>query len=81
VNALPASKAGSASKRNKGEKKAFISVWDVDTWKLIRTRTVSKRPVTSFDISPDGKLLALGGSDLSITIFDAENVQVSLWPR
>lgn len=79
VNALPsAGAAGSASRRNKGgERKAFISVWDVDTWKLIRTRTVAKKPVTSFDVSPDGKLLALGGSDLSITIFDAETVQVS----
>ncbi|KAK9894982.1 WD40 repeat-like protein [Cystobasidium minutum MCA 4210] len=76
VNALPSgSAAGSASRRNKGERKAFISVWDVDTWKLIRTRTVAKKPVTSFDVSPDGKLLALGGSDLSITIFDAETVQ------
>jgi prolactin regulatory element-binding protein len=80
VNATPP-KSTTANRRNKGgERKAFISVWDIDTWKLIRTRTVAKKPVTSFDVSPNGKLLALGGSDLSITVFDAETVQVSLRP-
>jgi len=80
VNATPP-KSTTTNRRNGkgGERKAFISVWDIDTWKLIRTRTVAKKPVTSFDVSPNGKLLALGGSDLSITVFDAETVQVGLW--
>lgn len=78
VNATPQSaSAGPRKKRKNDEKKAFISVWDVDSWSLIKTRTVSRKPVTSFDVSSNGKLLAIGGADLSVSIFDAESVRVS----
>jgi len=66
---------GSRKARRNIEKKAFISVWDTDSWSLIKTRTVSRKPVTSFDVSPDGRLLAIGGADLSVSIFDAETVR------
>ena len=83
VNASPESTSGSSGKRgNRGrgynvDKKSFVSVWDTQSWSLIKTRTVAKRPVTSFDISPNGKMLAIGGADLSVSIFEAENIRVS----
>ncbi|CAD6583813.1 MAG: hypothetical protein CYPHOPRED_002500 [Cyphobasidiales sp. Tagirdzhanova-0007] len=81
VNASPESTSGSSGKRgNRGrgynvDKKSFVSVWDTQSWSLIKTRTVAKRPVTSFDISPNGKMLAIGGADLSVSIFEAENIR------
>ncbi|GAA6053269.1 hypothetical protein JCM3770_002687 [Rhodotorula araucariae] len=68
VNAAP---AGRVRKPPAGSKKAFVSLWDARAWKLLKTRTVSQKPVTAFDVSDDGTLLAYGSSDLSVGILDA----------
>ncbi|POY72890.1 hypothetical protein BMF94_4051 [Rhodotorula taiwanensis] len=68
VNAAP---SGSVRKPPAGSKKAFVSLWDARAWRLLKTRTVSQKPVTAFDVSDDGTLLAYGSSDLSIGILDA----------
>ncbi|KPV72073.1 uncharacterized protein RHOBADRAFT_56201 [Rhodotorula graminis WP1] len=68
VNASP---AGNVRKPPAGSKKAFVSLWDTRAWKLLKTRTVSQKPVTAFDVSEDGTLLAYGSSDLSVGILDA----------
>ncbi|GAA5875773.1 hypothetical protein JCM3774_006453 [Rhodotorula dairenensis] len=68
VNAAP---SGSVRKAPAGSKKAFVSLWDARAWKLLKTRTVSQKPVTAFDVSDDGTLLAYGSSDLSVGILDA----------
>lgn len=68
VNAAP---SGSVRKPPAGSKKAFVSLWDAKAWRLLKTRTVSQKPVTAFDVSDDGSLLAYGSSDLSIGILDA----------
>ncbi|GJN93754.1 hypothetical protein Rhopal_006811-T1 [Rhodotorula paludigena] len=68
VNASP---AGKVRKPPAGSKKAFVSLWDARAWKLLKTRTVSQKPVTAFDVSDDGTLLAYGSSDLSVGILDA----------
>lgn len=47
VNASPAVRS---RKAGKGEKKSFVSMWDTKTWKLIKTKTVSQKPVTAFDV-------------------------------
>lgn len=81
VNALPSSSGGSRQRGSgggkKGEKKAFLSVWDTQSWSLVRTRTIARKPVTSFDVSSCGRYVAIGGSDLSVTVFDAANIRVS----
>ncbi|KAK4051472.1 hypothetical protein OIO90_004686 [Microbotryomycetes sp. JL221] len=72
VNAAPAVRT---RKPAAGDKKSFVSMWDTKTWKLVKTRTVSQKPVTAFDISDDGSLLAYGSSDLSVGILDASTLR------
>lgn len=71
VNAAPAGGKGPKAKI----RKSFVTAWDADTWDLIETRHVSDRPVTVFDVSPDGKFLAYGSSDLSIGVLDATTLR------
>ncbi|EST06005.1 Anaphase-promoting complex subunit 4, WD40 domain protein [Kalmanozyma brasiliensis GHG001] len=71
VNAAPAGGRGPKAKI----RKSFVTAWDADTWDLIETRHVSDRPVTVFDVSPDGKFLAYGSSDLSIGVLDAKTLR------
>lgn len=47
VNASPAVRS---RKPGPGEKKSFVSLWDTNTWTLKKTRTVSQKPVTAFDV-------------------------------
>ncbi|KAM0786170.1 hypothetical protein ACM66B_006977 [Microbotryomycetes sp. NB124-2] len=72
VNATPAVRT---RKPAAGDKKSFVSMWDTKTWKLVKTRTVSQKPVTAFDVSDDGSLLAYGSSDLSVGILDATTLR------
>ena len=71
VNAAPACGKGPKAKI----RKSFVTAWDADTWDLIETRHVSDRPVTVFDVSPDGNFLAYGSSDLSIGVLDAKTLR------
>lgn len=47
VNATP--KPGAKAKPS--DRKSFVSQWDGKTWKLIKTRAISQRPLTAFEIS------------------------------
>ncbi|EPQ30935.1 uncharacterized protein PFL1_01833 [Pseudozyma flocculosa PF-1] len=71
VNAAPAGGRGPKAKI----RKSFVTAWDADSWDLIETRHVSDRPVTVFDVSPDGRLLAYGSSDLSVGVLDAKTLR------
>ncbi|SCV73170.1 BQ2448_7095 [Microbotryum intermedium] len=68
-------------KPGKNDKKSFVSVWDAKEWKLKKTRTVSMKPITAFDISvvidasADGTMLAYGSSDLSVGVLDAQTLR------
>ncbi|THH33643.1 hypothetical protein EUX98_g502 [Antrodiella citrinella] len=66
VNTVAAKKA----KKN-APKRAYICRWDVDNWKLKKYRKVSDRPLTCFDVSPNGSALAFGSSDYTVGIVDA----------
>ncbi|WWC66884.1 uncharacterized protein I206_100791 [Kwoniella pini CBS 10737] len=56
----------SSPKDSKGE--------DLGKWDVIARREVGTKPVTVFDVSDDGKLLAYGCSDLSIGILDSKTL-------
>ncbi|GAA6036174.1 hypothetical protein JCM8097_006815 [Rhodosporidiobolus ruineniae] len=56
-------------------KKAFVSLWDAQSWTLLKTRTVCQKPVTVFEVSEDGERLAYGGSDLSVGVLDARTLR------
>ncbi|RHZ45448.1 hypothetical protein Glove_674g5 [Diversispora epigaea] len=58
--------------------KSFIVKWDAVTLERILTKVVSKKPITSFAISDDGNLLALGCSDQSLKICDANTLRILL---
>ncbi|OCF38627.1 prolactin regulatory element-binding protein [Kwoniella heveanensis CBS 569] len=47
---------------------------DVGKWDVVARREVGGKPVTVFDASADGKLLAYGCSDLSIGILDSKTL-------
>ncbi|KAI0676981.1 WD40 repeat-like protein [Trametes maxima] len=52
-------------------RRAFVCKWDTETWQVTKLRQISDRQVTCFDVSPDGKLLAFGSSDLTVGVLDA----------
>ncbi|CAN6477696.1 unnamed protein product [Victoria cruziana] len=54
----------------KGEH-AYILTWDTGSWKRITEKRIVQNPVSAFNISPDGKLLAVGTAEGDILIADA----------
>ncbi|KAL1946583.1 hypothetical protein VTO73DRAFT_14687 [Trametes versicolor] len=66
VNTVPPRTRTKSSPR-----RAFLCKWDTETWKVTFKRKISDRQVTCFDISPDGKLIAFGSSDLTVGVVDA----------
>jgi WD40 repeat protein len=50
-----------------------ITYWDVDTGRKLRTTDQNGYGVFSLSISSDGKLLAVGGEDLSSTLWDVDS--------
>ncbi|GAA6022321.1 hypothetical protein JCM10207_003284 [Rhodosporidiobolus poonsookiae] len=80
VNAAPLIPSSLSQKQRKAfekkaPKKAFVSLWDTATWTLVKTRTVCQKPVTCFEVSDDGELLAYGGSDLSVGVISARTLR------
>ncbi|KAE9410285.1 WD40 repeat-like protein [Gymnopus androsaceus JB14] len=65
-NTIPTRSRGKATPRQ-----AYVSKWNIDTWAVEKTRKVGDRGLTCFAISPDGKLLGCGSSDLAIGLLDA----------
>lgn len=47
-----------------------MRLWCVTSGKLVRVFSDCKQPVTSIAFSPDGKMLAAGGEETKIRIFD-----------
>lgn len=44
------------------------------TWRLANKREVANKPITVFDVSPNGRLVSFGSSDLSIGMLDAHTL-------
>ncbi|KAJ3803058.1 WD40 repeat-like protein [Lentinula aff. detonsa] len=66
VNTVP-----SRSRGKSGPRQAHVSKWNTENWTVEKTRKVGDRGITCFSISPDGKLLGYGSSDLSVGLLDA----------
>ncbi|MBW0467659.1 hypothetical protein O181_007374 [Austropuccinia psidii MF-1] len=77
VNYLPLSRMGPRQKPRWGvsDRKAVLISWNIENGSAIRTKAVSNKPVTAFDVSPNGDLLAFASSDLSVGILDASSLR------
>ncbi|KAF9651281.1 WD40 repeat-like protein [Thelephora ganbajun] len=69
VSNTTASRAKARSKVT--PRQAYIYRWDVSSWKVTKSRKVSDKGATCFDVSPNGKYLAFGSSDYSIGVLDS----------
>ncbi|KAL3631128.1 hypothetical protein CASFOL_024112 [Castilleja foliolosa] len=58
------------------DKGGSISKWNTTSWKRIRSTHVSRDPVSAFNVSPDGKLLAIGTIQGDILILSCASMRV-----
>ncbi|KAH9809897.1 quinon protein alcohol dehydrogenase-like superfamily [Melampsora americana] len=68
---IPTQTYPSTSFRSTRKKGARVLSWNLNDGSLRRSRLISTRPVTAFDLSESGKLLALSSSDLTVSVIDA----------
>ncbi len=65
---------------SKDRKRSFIAIWamgdTVSEWSLKKSKAVASKPMTSMAISPSGDYLAIGCSDLTVTILEARTLKV-----
>ncbi|KAI8602483.1 WD40-repeat-containing domain protein [Dissophora ornata] len=61
-----------------GDKKQrpFVCMWMTSKWTRIRTLSVGSKPISACTVSPDGKLIAFGSSDMAIRICSSKTLQV-----
>ncbi|WFD07085.1 hypothetical protein MVES1_002441 [Malassezia vespertilionis] len=52
---------------------SYIVAWNADKWQITAIRKVSQRPATVLTVSPDGRFVACGMSDLNHSSSTAEN--------
>ncbi|KAM3395206.1 SEC12-like protein 2 [Capsicum galapagoense] len=53
-----------------------ISKWNTTTWKRIKSKRVVRDPICAFNLSPNGKLLAIGTIEGDVLIVSSNNLQV-----
>ncbi len=53
-----------------------VEIWDVDTWKRKKRRSLTTARIRSMDYSANGRFLVTGGDDQAITLTDLETDQV-----
>lgn len=54
---------------------SYVATWDADAWKLLGARKVASRPGTVLAVSPNGRLVAVGTSDLCISVLQARTLR------
>ncbi|WFD02415.1 hypothetical protein MOBT1_001097 [Malassezia obtusa] len=54
---------------------SYVVAWEADSWRLLGSRKVSSRPGTVLSVSPNGRLLAAGTSDLCISVLQARTLR------
>ncbi|KAJ0395737.1 hypothetical protein P43SY_004268 [Pythium insidiosum] len=50
----------------------LLRLWDLETFTCLRTIKAHQTPVLSLDFDPSGTLLATGGSDRAVKVFDVD---------
>ncbi|XP_060189644.1 SEC12-like protein 2 isoform X2 [Lycium barbarum] len=53
-----------------------ISKWSTTTWKRIKSKRIVRDPICAFNVSPNGKLLAVGTIEGDVVIVSSNNFQV-----
>lgn len=53
-----------------------ISKWNTTTWRRIKSKRVVRDPICAFNVSPNGKLLAVGTIEGDVLIVSSNNFQV-----
>ncbi|KAJ3703760.1 hypothetical protein LUZ61_007465 [Rhynchospora tenuis] len=53
-----------------------IITWNTTTWKRIGSKRVVKDPISAFNISPDGKFIAVGTIEGGVVVLNSKNLQV-----
>jgi WD40 repeat protein len=51
-----------------------VQLWSVDSWSLMQAIPVSAKVVSAVAISPDSSLLAIGGADRKIRIWQIRQI-------
>ncbi|KAK9742701.1 hypothetical protein RND81_03G192100 [Saponaria officinalis] len=55
-----------------------IISWRTDTWKRMSSKQIVRDSVTAFDVSVDGKLIAVGTNEGGILILDSSNMKLQM---
>ncbi|KDQ21055.1 hypothetical protein BOTBODRAFT_27067 [Botryobasidium botryosum FD-172 SS1] len=80
MNSTPPRTAG---RQKKQDRLAYLCKWEFTagtaentpaSWTLVKTKSISTKSITVFDVSQNGKLLAYGSSDCSINVLDAKTL-------
>ncbi|KAG6757668.1 hypothetical protein POTOM_037989 [Populus tomentosa] len=58
------------------DKGASIVTWNTSSWKRVSSKHVAREPVSSFNVSPDGKLLAMGMTQGDVLLVNSTNLRV-----
>ncbi|KAH0657153.1 hypothetical protein KY285_032035 [Solanum tuberosum] len=53
-----------------------ISKWSTTTWRRIKSKRIVRDPICAFNISPNGKLLAIGTIEGDVLVVSSNNLQV-----
>ncbi|CAN6439350.1 unnamed protein product [Victoria cruziana] len=61
--------------------KVLVVVWDISKWDKLGHKSLSRKPVSTFSISHDGKYLALGSHDGDIGIVDVKKMELIQWAK
>ncbi|KAF9263559.1 WD40 repeat-like protein [Marasmius fiardii PR-910] len=66
--------APSRTRSKSTSRQGYICKWNTKNWTMEKSRKVGDRGLTCFSLSPDGRFIGYGSSDLSIGILDANTL-------
>ncbi|XP_061987599.1 SEC12-like protein 2 isoform X2 [Populus nigra] len=63
------------------DKGSSIVTWNASSWKRVSSKHVFREPVSSFNISPDGKFLAIGTAQGDVILINSTNMCIQTMIR
>ncbi|XP_011023488.1 PREDICTED: SEC12-like protein 2 isoform X1 [Populus euphratica] len=63
------------------DKGSSIVTWNTSSWKRVSSKHVFREPVSSFNISPDGKFLAIGTAQGDVMLINSTNMCIQTMIR